>query len=243
MSDSRFSGRLFIAGSLVGLRAFKVDRLGRLAGPSHGGIFKPGENVAQCGYGYKHQVASKDCACGYYAYFNGKNTYNEGINSGNVTALIEGYGTVTLGSEGFRAEKAKLVALVEPRFSALDGTPGWFPLVVIAFTAAMWTMFGLTVEEDVNAPSLIGFIFGLLGAVAIPVSIFFWLDDMPTPLAKEARAERVNQWALIKRNYPDVPVFRSTRAARSAFPTTPPPPEPVEIPGPDSPDFWTRSFA
>lgn len=46
MSD--FSDRPFVAGTVVGLRAFGVDRLGRLHGPSFDQVFKPGENVAAC---------------------------------------------------------------------------------------------------------------------------------------------------------------------------------------------------
>jgi hypothetical protein len=44
----QFSERPFTAGSLIGLRAFAVDELGRLVGPSHGQVFRPGENEAEC---------------------------------------------------------------------------------------------------------------------------------------------------------------------------------------------------
>lgn len=45
---SEFSDRPFVAGSLVGLRAFDVDSLGRLVGPSYKTVFKPGVNEAEC---------------------------------------------------------------------------------------------------------------------------------------------------------------------------------------------------
>jgi hypothetical protein len=243
---SEFSDRPFVAGSLVGLRAFSVDALGRLTGPAYGGIFKPGENEAEClkrddwtasyqsimnsysaavhrmvwsvgptapttsfdlpvsitpalqssrGFGKSgriraaydeankiietkslaeeaverevpptppeappHSLAGIDCTCGFYAYFDGRNTYDE---EGRVSAIIEGYGVCTLGSSGFRASKARLLALIEP--------------------------------------------------------------DAKTPILK------------LKRNYPDVPWFEHEDAAMELFPLT------IEhLPDPSADDFWTR---
>lgn len=149
MSD--FSDRPLVAGTIVGLRAFGVDKLGRLIGPSYAQVFAPGENVAECRkederFSTRHSfmmgtyadpyfpsfqpssrgrmgVAPKveptvkhtpgvvTCSCGFYAYFNGRNDFKE---ASRVSAIIEGYGVVTMGTEGFRAEKARIVALVEP---------------------------------------------------------------------------------------------------------------------------------
>lgn len=160
---SEFSDRPFVAGSLVGVRSFRVDEWGRLIGPSYPDVWKPGENVAVCHrsvesslgglflpalsqftlrmdafslYGPHYTVAPSEveipkappvnlkkkpkppphhvgmlsCQCGYYAYFDTAN--NPHHNKGNVHAIIEGYGTITVGSRGFRAEKAKLLAVV-----------------------------------------------------------------------------------------------------------------------------------
>lgn len=186
---SEFSDRPLVAGSLFGLRAFAVDSLGRLKGPAYGGIFKPGDNEAEClkrdpddlyasmmgmsradvrrifgppasvtfhpvpsdpspasgshpRFGGrlraafedtskqveaatkslseeavepkplpKHNLAGLGCTCGYYAYFNGRNDYKD---SERVTAIIEGFGVCTVGTDGFRASKARLVAMVQP---------------------------------------------------------------------------------------------------------------------------------
>lgn len=221
---TEFSDRPFAAGSLIGLRAFAVDALGRLRGPSYDQVFTPFENEAECrrpsgGYdsvwsafpfsvalgardpfysfpsryligqqdpepeelpqaptsrrrfpwvrrttapegtgaadaaGYarggfvrpltpsapsveelnaaaavaeeskrkaeeaeakflaEHTLAGLNCGCGFYAYFDGRNDY---MSRGYVAALIEGYGVCTVGSAGFRASKARLVALIEP---------------------------------------------------------------------------------------------------------------------------------
>jgi len=56
-----------------------------------------------------HPAGVKDCVCGFYAYFDGSNAYHTGH---TVAAIIEGYGRCTIGTRGFRAEKARLVALI-----------------------------------------------------------------------------------------------------------------------------------
>jgi len=108
----------FAVGTVYGLRSFALDRTtARLLGPTHGQyVFNSGENVARCGSnaGYtqpRHRVGSKGCSCGFYAYYNGRNTY---YNHATIAAIIEGYGVVTYGSEGFRAEKCRIVAAVNP---------------------------------------------------------------------------------------------------------------------------------
>lgn len=240
MSD--FSDRPFVAGSLIGLRAFAVDKYGRLTGPSFGGVFKPGENEAECrkdssqgpwgirsyaalmstmytlpmpspysfsfsvepppqkttygkgdcpcGCGIEvefhdgdteaderslstaavkpaptpkpvHTLAGVTCTCGFYAYFDGLNDYKD---PERIAAVVEGYGVCTVGDRGFRAAKAKLVALVEPKAKV-------------------------------------------------------------SPLMRER----------LHRNYDGVPFYASKREALDAHPPTPPP-----VPGPDAEDFWTR---
>lgn len=226
MSD--FSDRPFVAGSLVGLRAFAVDPLGRLVGPSYPQIFTPGDNEAECkkdpysesmyltfrsmqeslvrayytppptppppkrSFWHiggptsdtppsdhsiasaavekvkapekpKHSLAGLDCHCGFYAYFDGRNDYKQ---PSNVAAIIEGFGVCTVGTRGFRASKARLVAIVVP---------------------------------GKNFP--------------------------------EAKFSRVVH------NYPDVPLYTSRRKAIEAHPLTAP-----EVPTPETcDDFWTRS--
>lgn len=230
MSD--FSDRPFVAGSLVGLRAFSVDQLGRLVGPSYPQIFTPGDNEASCKrdpyvdtltYSLmkmqegmyrslywsppgppappaqpkrsfwhiggsssdtpssdhslssaavekvkdpeppKHSLAGLDCQCGFYAYFDGRNDYKDPT---RIAAIIEGFGVCTVGTRGFRASKARLVAIVVPGKK--------FP---------------------------------------------------------EAKFSRVTH------NYPDVPLYASRRQALEAHPLTPP-----AVPTPETcEDFWTRS--
>ncbi|MGZ4807633.1 MAG: hypothetical protein ACXV5U_14750 [Ilumatobacteraceae bacterium] len=162
MSD--FAGQEFdfAAGSLLGLRGWKMDTLGRLHGVTHHVVWIPGENVAVCQawnyvpcpnrevpkispvdeavgkkkkkrklsteysfswYGSesscddatcrmgRHQVESghrfdPDCKCGFWAY--DEAGFEE---LGDVVGVIEGYGKATIGTKGFRCEKARIVAL------------------------------------------------------------------------------------------------------------------------------------
>lgn len=144
---SEFSARPFAAGSVVGLRGFSVDTLGRLIGPSYGQVFHTGENLAECrkdrmqaigwyslgglvGWGPsgaitadpldaveskrpkpEHTIGGLGCGCGFYAYFDGCNDYVANGHA-SVGAIIEGYGVCTVGSRGFKASKARLLAII-----------------------------------------------------------------------------------------------------------------------------------
>src|SRR6201988_764924 len=115
MSD--FSDRPFVAGSLTGVRSFRVDSLGRLAGPTYPQVFTPGETLAICRVSPidramraqiysvaaftgvagpapeepgEHHVAQRSCGCGFYAYYD--NGHNPHHHAGQVLGLIEGYG-------------------------------------------------------------------------------------------------------------------------------------------------------
>jgi hypothetical protein len=244
MSD--FGDRPFVAGSVTGLRAFRVDPLGRLTGVTYKDVWTPGENVATChkapddgmeaayqrlltqylGDTYsvpssylmgpspyrsggfvsrffnspqpapsptvsippipapgekkpviEHRLAGVSCQCGFYAYFDGGNdylvqpgasiTYGPEDKAPRIGAIIEGWGVCTIGTRGFRAEKAKVVALIIP-----DSTKG---RLEVAFTKA-------------------------------------------------------------KRNYPDALVFDTERDAVRAIPLT----DPIQA-TPEDDDFWTRS--
>lgn len=59
-----------------------------------------------------HRPGALECTCGFYAYFDeGKNRYHQ---PGQLRAVVEGYGLVTVGQRGFRAEKARILGLVIP---------------------------------------------------------------------------------------------------------------------------------
>ena len=130
MKDDDFTGPALAAGTVLGVRAFDIDRLGRLRGVAHADVFRPGENVARCRAAPEgrwtpgssgitwtadetsaHRPGSAECGCGYWAHYDGTHSWESTL---RASAIIEGYGLVTLGTSGFRAGKARLVALVPP---------------------------------------------------------------------------------------------------------------------------------
>lgn len=188
----------------------------------------------------KHHVGQIDCSCGYYAYFDGGNDYAA---PGQVTGIIEGYGTVTVGDRGFRAEKARLVALVDPT-SRLSG---W---------RQRWDDFSGWAERSTGAmllgPALIGA--GIVAGLVLGANVSPWFfallllavmgivgtaagfHGISVNIDRRHEDRAAAPFDLIRRNYPDVPVYPSLAAALAEHPTYQPEPVTPETAG----DFWER---
>lgn len=124
-----FSGVPFAAGSMTGLRAFGVRRVGDdkvLAGITYHSPFAPGVNTAYHRgvmdevklpgqLPEDHVVAGLHCGCGFWAYYNGD---NHASHPQTVAAVVEGFGHVTYGTEGFRSSKMRLLGLIREPFHA-----------------------------------------------------------------------------------------------------------------------------
>jgi hypothetical protein len=108
-----FDQRPLHLGTLLGVRAFRVGEknpaIARKAPTQEDVVPDPVE----------HRVANQDCTCGYYAYYDIEREHSRGYDpfseSSCIRAIIEGYGLVTVGTRGFRAQKARLVALIGQR--------------------------------------------------------------------------------------------------------------------------------
>lgn len=81
---------------------------GRLQSPMYAYRWTRGENVAICGMFGGVRGAAKDCHCGFYALYAPPPLFQGVL---GVLGQIEGYGRVQRHTEGFRAEKARIVAL------------------------------------------------------------------------------------------------------------------------------------
>jgi hypothetical protein len=134
-------------GVVIGVRSWSLRTLANvptLLGPFFPIEWTPGENVATCrktGYlcgfmadaGGEHKHGAScgrgivpcgdtpgpvgGCRCGLHAYQEGSIDWGLALNK--VSGVIEGYGRVVLGSRGFRATKARILALfVPPMFAA-----------------------------------------------------------------------------------------------------------------------------
>lgn len=111
--SKEFSGKEFAAGVARGARSFRVDALGRLTGVSYRVVWTPGENEATCKASTSFAPCGgiDKCAHGFYAYYDSSDDYHD---PGMVSGVIEGYGEAVIGTRGFRAMKARIVALHIP---------------------------------------------------------------------------------------------------------------------------------
>lgn len=148
-----------------GIRSFTISAAGWLGGVVYKQDWLPGENVAHCyqreyspdrcthprkpaplrmhnywwgnGEHYELNTVEHDferCRHGFYAYYDGSNNY--GV-YGDVTACVEGYGKVLVGTRGFRATKARIVAFCFSEYVPLtlvDRVLTRYPLVGVAGT-------------------------------------------------------------------------------------------------------------
>ena len=107
--------RPLVVEKVYGLRAFRPSDDGVLLpvsimGKASGFIWKPGENIATCS---KHEMApTKGCKCGLYGMIDGSNDYFQP--GYTIQGIIEASGRLVVGTKGFKAQKAKVVALVQP---------------------------------------------------------------------------------------------------------------------------------
>lgn len=111
--SKEFGGKEFAAGVARGARSFRVDALGRLTGVSYRVVWTPGENEATCKASTSFVPCGgiDKCAHGFYAYYDSSDDYHD---PGMVSGVIEGYGEAVIGTRGFRAMKARIVALHIP---------------------------------------------------------------------------------------------------------------------------------
>lgn len=116
-----FSGPELAVGTILGFRQFQVSGtgiFGRLMPISARSTpWTSGENIARCVNGlHSHRaVADKNCSCGFYAYHSPQyaisNFCSPLVHGILVHGIIEAYGRVTIGTKGFRAEKARIKML------------------------------------------------------------------------------------------------------------------------------------
>lgn len=114
-------------GAIYGVRSFRVDELGNLNSIGYSHMWKPGVNESECPYTtleyistghagvfrrrtYKERkygrCTSPDHGCGFWAYHDGTH-----YPYGNVTGVVKAWGRTTIGTKGFRAEFAEIVAI------------------------------------------------------------------------------------------------------------------------------------
>jgi hypothetical protein len=204
----------------------------------------------------KHTIAG--CSCGFYAFYSGANDY---ATTSRVQAVVDGYGETTIGTRGFRAEKAKIVALCIPDPSKAKGVKPprlirWAQehedlAPVLGILAGMAAL-GSGIAAIVTAQFSLWTLLGLLPAIALlGFTQRVWAADFGDKWGigseyyrqvKYGRPATSNTLApsiadKVRANY-DVPIFDSYEAMIAAFP-----PDHGTVPTPETdPDFWTRGI-
>lgn len=256
LPNPAFNGTPLVAGVVRGLRSFRVDTRGYLTGVTmrvpwittgdrrwyeawH--LTSQEQRAAELNHTGKqvvdlpatnlitqltHRVAALDCVCGIYGYFD-QDDYSRPDGT-TVSGIIEGAGRITAGSQGFRAERGRLVALVEPpsinRWQAdaladrliprslmefVSGTllaGGAIFTVLLAVERSSWAF----VAASFTLSSLFGHVRMRLAARAYWRSLY--------------RANYIDRdlWAKVQRVYPDVPIYPNLGAALRAHPLSSP---------------------
>ena len=141
MTDSEFAGLALSLDPVRGVRSFRVDNYGHdLTGVVYKQVWSTGENTAQCRkretflsaenakiefeapLDTRYQTGPPDtmlsCRHGFYAYYDGSGDFFTNSDS-LISGIINGYGEVLVGTRGFRAMKAEIVALHIPATRAL----------------------------------------------------------------------------------------------------------------------------
>lgn len=146
---------------------------------------KPCGKDLSCKDGYHTSVPSHDfdpgCSCGFWAYF--EDGFAE---HGEVVGVIEGYGRTTIGTRGFRAEKARIVA-----FSTKGLT-----LTKTARLAALYP----DAAHYANKAALVAAFPSLVAREWEPVGADFWTKPVPKS-ADESIASLYSQYAAQMMRY------------------------------------------
>ena len=224
---SEFSDREFHVGSLIGLRAFAVDSLGRLNGPSQGGVFTPGVNEAACKVDpdlkaiEANIVALEARLAGLAAVQSGRREKKRGPGyhapaprPREVRHAIAGLNCKC----GFYAYFDGLNDYMRTgRVAAVVEGFGLYTLGTRGFRTSKARLLAL-IEPPMGRPPAVGPV--VWGTSPPP-------NEAMTPLL----------WSYVRRNYPDVPVYASQDDALAEHPLYEP-----EVPTPETAeDFWTRS--
>lgn len=214
-------------GEVRGVRRFRVQNNETLT-PLFGrpAPFRPGTNVAHCravmGPMLHHRggrpAPAEECRCGFYAYYRDDlDDYQFTFNT--MQGVVEAWGKVITGNNGFRAENMRLVALVRrpthpPRIREINGAmlPGDGVSVRAASAGAVGLLVALALQVQILLPDMLAVVF-----IAVMTVLFGMLGNRASGVAAEARTRRADE--ALAEHY-GVPLFETLAQAQDAFPIT-----------------------
>lgn len=186
-------------------------------------LWLPGENVAKCLANGAHDpslIPLENCGCGFWAYWR-LQSHDIGAGSLPVCGVVEGYGAVLIGEKGFRAAKARIVALHLPfTIMPADYVPH-DPEREYGSHNPWW-----------NHPKFTG----KVHHIGYPAPLGSQVPPQPPPVpeldaasaeeragAAQARADAAEAWMAVIGDrlatlYPDAQVFETRQAMEKTFP-------------------------
>lgn len=228
MSASDFSERLFSVGSLFGLRAFQVDRLGRLIAPQKGTVFLPGENKAECRIGDIRRARLPSYVArsiaSLYAVPPTSMKYDPSTGRMSVTLSDETSVADEIAPDPTKPTEHTVGALnCQCGFYAYtDGANDYYRADKGSRVAAIVEGYGICTTGSR----------GFRSSKARVVALI-------EPHRRFHQEQDDGRWERLLHNYPGVPVFASKAEAIAAHPLSEP-----SFPTPETDDtFWTREVA
>lgn len=227
--------RPLILDEIRGLRAFQISPNKKLMGRTVHQEWDTDENVAFCARTNpipmmtpswdqsEHRAGSAHCQCGFWAYFDGSNDY---ASTDSVTAIIAGRGLVTVGSRGFRAERARLLAIIDPwgrtnrkrtLFEKVRGFIAVRPNWTFWLASFVWIWLATWLAAVLPFSTVIeGLMVGVIGPLTgFAITVLLHPGEVHTGKYTELSKQEFDQ---MLKNYPGVPVYETVAAAVKDFP-------------------------
>jgi hypothetical protein len=245
--------RPFALGEYYGVRAFRVSRSSSLTGVNYTEPYDSAITYARCltaGH-LSTYTPHMFCACGIYGFWGSglfgpmnKSEHFSYMNYNTVIGVVAGFGRTVYSDQGFRCEKARIVAIVNPYLGKKDRprrslwrrTRRWFTSpgipniqvmlgVLVVYMAAMLANIVFGIFDVYSAEISTGITWGGAGLL-IGFSIFnasrqilknrLVVDDM------HAKTDLTpKDFELIKVRYPKVKQYRTYEDMLEAHPVTP----------------------
>lgn len=199
-------------GTMRGLRTWEYQPYsGCLHSVTYTYVWKPGNNLAFCATTRHGRCKREYCGCGFWAYHDGSE-----YPCGNVTGVIDAWGPTTVGTKGFRAQNAKILALcvngglmfdhertLIRRMSVLAGL-----LVLTCVMLAVFQAWGPLLALS-----------GVTGGVLVGTFAIYMLIRSTRGELSYGKLTKEDV-AVLQRNYPGIPIYTSQKKMLKDFPLT-----------------------